>query len=270
MRTRTITAIICLLILVPILVFGGAWGAGISFALICGFSVYEMLVCCGLQKNLLVSIPSVLFTPFCAILPVAIYPHTLLLIGFMLMSIPVVLVCFLFYGVSAHKKVDIERLLMFFGLAIYITAGFASLSLLRACYGLWSVAMVLCVSWFTDTFAYFGGMAFGKKKLCPDISPKKTVAGAIVGTVFGTLIGFAVSYLILDTFFWGIVALPLSIVSQFGDLTASIVKRRFGVKDYGRIFPGHGGVLDRFDSIIPASIIMAVVTVGIDTLAWLF
>lgn len=270
MRTRIITALIALAIFVPILAFGEAWGAGILFAIICGFSVYEMLSCCGLHKKWAISIPSILFGAFCAILPVAIYPHLFLLIGFSLMSIPVVLICFLFFGVVAHKTVNIERLLMFFALAIYITAGFTSLSLLRVGYGIWSVVLVLCVSWVTDTFAYFGGMLFGKRKLCPEISPKKTVAGAISGTLFGTAAGLAVSYLLLGTFTWGILALPLSIISQFGDLAASIIKRRFGVKDYGKIFPGHGGVLDRFDSIIPTSIITAVVIVSVDTFAWLF
>ncbi len=270
MLTRVITAIIALAVLVPILIFGGVWGAGIVFALICGFSVYEMLVCCGLNKKWLISIPSIIFTAFCAILPVVLHPHTVLIIGANLALIPMVLICFLFYGVTAHKTVDIERLMMFFALAIYITTGFASLSLLRAFYGIWMVALVLVVSWFTDTFAYFGGMAFGKKKLCPEISPKKTVAGAIVGTIFGTVAGLALSLIVLDTPTWGIVSLPLSIISQFGDLSASIIKRRFGVKDYGKIFPGHGGILDRFDSIIPVSIVLAVILAALDTYAWFF
>ncbi len=270
MLKRVITAIIALAVFVPILAYGGVWGIGISFALICGFSVYEMLACCGLQKKWLITVPSMLFTAFCTILPVLLHPHTVLIVGFMLAAIPTVLICFLIFGVVAHKTVDIERLLMFFALAIYITAGFASLSLLRVFYGIWAVVFVLGVSWFTDTFAYFGGMVFGKKKLCPEISPKKTIAGAVVGTIFGTIGGLAVSILFLNTPTWGILALPLSIISQFGDLIASIIKRHFNVKDYGKIFPGHGGILDRFDSIIPVSIIMALILVVLDTYAWLF
>jgi CDP-diglyceride synthetase len=75
------------------------------------------------------------------------------------------------------------------------------------------------------------------------------VAGAISGTLFGTVAGILVSYLFTKTITWGLFAFPLSIISQFGDLAASIVKRHFGVKDYGKIFPGHGGILDRFDSM---------------------
>ena len=269
MVTRIITAVVALLLLIPLLVFGGMWGAGALFALICGFSVYEMLSCCGLLKKYYISVPSILFATLCALIPIIGYPHTLLIIGFCLAAVPFSLVCFLFVSVTAHKSIDPERLLMFFALALYITAGFASLSLIRSLYGLWSVALVLCVSWVTDTMAYFSGMLFGKRKLCPEISPKKTVAGAIGGTIFGTLAGVAVYWIAFGTPLWGIMALPLSVVSQFGDLSASVIKRRFGVKDYGKIFPGHGGVLDRFDSIIPVSIMTALILVAIDTFAWL-
>ena len=259
MLTRIITALVALAVFVPILCFGGVWGAGILFAIICAFSIYEMLMCCGLNKKWIITIPSVLFSAFCALLPVILHPHTVLIIGFILACIPMVLICFLFYGVIAHKTVSIDKLMLFFGFAIYITAGCASLSLMRMFYGIWIVVLVLCVSWFTDTFAYFGGLLFGKKKLCPDISPKKTIAGAIGGTIFGTLAGLLVFWIAGIKLQFAIYALPLSIVSQLGDLSASVVKRHMGVKDYGKIFPGHGGVVDRFDSIIPVSILMAVV-----------
>lgn len=255
MLTRILTAIVALLLLIPLLAWGGVWGAGALFALISGFCVYEMLGCCGLLKKWIVSVPSILIAAAAALLPIIMREHFVGCVVVLLGGLPVFLVCFLVASVVMHKTIDVERLLMFFSLAVYITAGFTALSVLRMVFGLWAVALVLCVAWFTDTFAYFSGMFFGKKKLCPEISPKKTIAGAIGGTLFGTLAALLIFYLWGVPVYFGLIGLPLSIVSQFGDLAASVIKRRFGVKDYGKIFPGHGGVLDRFDSIIPVSVL---------------
>ncbi len=255
MLTRILTAVVALLLLVPLLIFGGEWGACALFALIAGFSVFEMLGCCGLRKKYIISIPSIIISVLVTVLPVLRMPYES---AFLICVLPFLITLALMIAVLDHKNMDIERLLMFVCLAVYITAGFTSLSYMRAYIGLWSVALVLAISWATDTFAYFSGMLFGKKKLCPEISPKKTVAGAIGGTLFGTLAGVIVLWIAIGKPERGFVALPLSIVSQLGDLAASVIKRRFGVKDYGKIFPGHGGVLDRFDSIIPVSIMTGV------------
>lgn len=255
MITRILTAIVALLLLVPLLIWGGVWGAGALFALVAGFSVYEMLGCCGLLKKWAVSLTSIAVSALVAILPVWNMDAA---VKAVVLGVPAIIVLFLIFAVITHANTDVERLLMFITLALYITAGFTALSYMRVTFGLWAVAFVLSVAWATDTFAYFSGMLFGNKKLCPNISPKKTIAGAIGGTAFGTAAGVLVFWLADKNPLLGLIALPLSIVSQFGDLAASVIKRRFGVKDYGKIFPGHGGVLDRFDSIIPVSVITAV------------
>ena len=123
--------------------------------------------------------------------------------------------------------------------------------------------IALCIPWVADTLAYFSGFFFGKKKLCPEISPKKTVEGAI-GGVAGTGIvavvvyGFAKSWEIVPLLVVFFGAMILAVVSIYGDLFASVVKRHFGVKDYGKLFPGHGGIMDRFDSTIPVAITLQV------------
>lgn len=123
--------------------------------------------------------------------------------------------------------------------------------------GQFLVLMPLLAAWGSDTFALFAGMLFGKHKLAPIVSPKKTIEGAvggIVGSVFCLLVfayimhgtvGFTLPY-------WAAIALGIfgSALGQVGDLSFSIIKRQTGIKDYGTIFPGHGGVLDRFDSVI--------------------
>lgn len=129
----------------------------------------------------------------------------------------------------------------------------------------------LCISFGSDTFALFAGMLFGKHKLAPHVSPKKTVEGAIggiVGGVFGmALLSVIASYILCDPFMgpghillFGVVG---SIISQIGDLSFSVIKREFGVKDYGKLLPGHGGILDRFDSVTFVSPFVYLALMGI-------
>lgn len=109
----------------------------------------------------------------------------------------------------------------------------------------------------TDTFAYFGGRLCGKHPLAPEISPKKTKEGAVIGAVFGCL-GVLLTGILFQQYFgvvapvylYAILGAMLCILSQVGDLTASIIKRQFGVKDYGNIMGAHGGAMDRLDSVI--------------------
>ncbi|MBN7772128.1 phosphatidate cytidylyltransferase [Clostridium aminobutyricum] len=114
------------------------------------------------------------------------------------------------------------------------------------------VWLIFLTAFGTDVMAYFTGYAFGKHKLCPTISPKKTIEGAIGGTLGSVILcGVFGHFFAPDVFIHCMVIGVLGgIVSQFGDLTASIFKRKMGIKDYGNLIPGHGGILDRFDSVL--------------------
>jgi len=154
-----------------------------------------------------------------------------------------------FFAVTKHKAVDLSATV--FG-TVYI--GFLVYHIVmidETGYGVmvWLVAITaIC----TDIFAYFIGMFFGHRKLAPTLSPKKTVEGAlggILGSVFGSMVFFVIVHVgsVPHILLMGILG---SIMAQLGDLSASLIKRQIGIKDYGHILPGHGGIMDRFDSII--------------------
>ena len=111
---------------------------------------------------------------------------------------------------------------------------------------------VFLISFMTDTYAYIGGMLIGKNKLT-SISPKKTIEGSIIGTVMATFLGTCFYNILINDIGLieiALVSLVLSVISQFGDLFFSSIKRYYDKKDYSNLIPGHGGILDRLDSVI--------------------
>jgi phosphatidate cytidylyltransferase len=115
----------------------------------------------------------------------------------------------------------------------------------------WLVMFVFLSTWACDTFAYFIGRKWGKKKLIPRLSPGKSVEGSIAGfagsTIIALLAGTAIHIPIIHSLFLGMI---IGVLCQAGDLVESAMKREIGIKDFGAILPGHGGVLDRFDSLL--------------------
>ncbi len=134
---------------------------------------------------------------------------------------------------------------------LYVAGFFSFLGLVRAEYGFRWVFFALLVTWITDSGAYFSGFCFGNHKLAPAISPNKTVEGALGGlcaaTISGLIFALVVGY---DWMLLVLLSAMLSGVGQFGDLVQSTMKRERAVKDSGNLLPGHGGILDRFDSLL--------------------
>ncbi len=126
--------------------------------------------------------------------------------------------------------------------------------------GIYLLLFSVCAAWMTDIFAYFVGSKLGKHKLCPKISPKKSVEGAI-GGILGAVIVCEILLLVFNKYVFTepgklsyiavlVVSIILSVAGMFGDLAASTIKRNFGIKDFGNLLPGHGGIMDRFDSLL--------------------
>lgn len=127
--------------------------------------------------------------------------------------------------------------------------------------GVAAVLYLLAVAWATDTASYVGGRSLGGPKLAPSISPKKTWSGFVVGALTPALVGYTVALLLGGTSPWGLalVSVALALACQMGDLLESGVKRHFGAKDMSQLIPGHGGLFDRIDSLLLASVVAALI-----------
>lgn len=176
------------------------------------------------------------------------------LAGFFAVAVAVVLLAAAFIAVvdRGERKAD----WVMGGLIYAALAGFAP-GILRdnGPEGLAVLGLVICVVWATDIFAYFTGRTFGGPKLMPIVSPKKTLSGALGGLLAGVAFAAAFSHWLTGEIDVAVLVLAviLSIVGQAGDLFESWIKRRFGVKDSGRLIPGHGGLMDRIDGLIVAA-----------------
>ena len=162
-----------------------------------------------------------------------------------------VLVCLLYLFKINERKLEDDMVTL---LGIFYVVFFSfhvTLTEQSGKYGI-LVWLVLLTAFGTDIMAYFTGFLLGKHKLCPDISPKKTIEGSI-GGILGSMVlcGLFGYFFAQDLLYHCVIIGALGgIVSQFGDLTASIFKRKIGIKDYGNLIPGHGGIMDRFDSVL--------------------
>ena len=258
MLTRIITGICLVLVAIPVIIFSDTFALEVFASLLSGIAVYEMMHCLKIHKNYYLCIPSyiVAFTiPATIRIMTVLESPAILLFAVGYIYALFVLACAMF----SQGKIRFKDAAKAFLSTAYIICGFSCLVATGGLpHGKFLIVMVLVVAFATDIFAYFTGMFFGKHKLIPAVSPKKTVEGAIGGTLISaaSFVGCAFLYAhlydgvtphILPLFLCGV---ALSIVSQIGDLIASYIKRERDVKDYGNLFPGHGGVLDRFDSVI--------------------
>ena len=183
-----------------------------------------------------------------------------------LYSVFFLMMIFLWLGYIFDEKSQVSSLGSLFLMTLYISLGFFAISVIRS-YGILMLVYLLMLAMLTDIFAYFSGYLFGKRKLAPLISPKKTVEGAIGGTLMSVLIAslFAVFTTIFPYRLGVLIPLLLvsgvvvSFLAQCGDLLASKFKRSYEVKDFSSLLPGHGGIMDRFDSSLFAAIALAFV-----------
>lgn len=254
MKKRVISAFIALLIIVPLLILGGIWfkiGAGILG--IIGFN--ELLIVKQSKRKIPIIMKLVSMLLFIIVMLCSISKISYLQIDLQLICI-VLLITLLPLSFSNRKNYNIEDAFFLLSTIIFLGLAFSILIKIREI-NLNYIIYVATITIMSDTFAHLWGSKIGKHKLCPHVSPNKTIEGAIGGTIMGTILGTiyytsAFNYTSLFTIL--IISLCLSIIGQCGDLIFSAIKRNYETKDFGNIMPGHGGVLDRLDSILIASI----------------
>ena len=255
MHTRIISGVLGAIFVFAVLAFNNKFVLliNILLSIISILSVSEIFNAMGVSKIKSVTIPTLLFASLVPLFNISIVNQICWYIYTIVMFLVMIL----------NKSLKLKDISLVYMMAIVITFSISKVIALRDYgkeYGSFYVLLTLSVAWFSDTGAYFFGKYWGKNKLCPNISPKKTFegffGGILICIISVMLIGFIfnnfifsekshINYFVL--FILGLIGSP---ISALGDLCFSIIKRNCHVKDFGNVIPGHGGILDRFDSVI--------------------
>ncbi len=257
MKIRIISAIIGIAVTIGLLFLGSYYSIVIdlSLTIIAVMCLFEGLSAKGLNKKFSICIPCVIFTAAVCMFYSYIYVIPILFFALVLS----VFLAMIFN----HENLVFPDLAFALTITAMCTFGFWSIISLYDSFknsvGIFYIVTGLATPWLSDGGAYFGGSFLGKRKLCPKISPKKTVEGAVTGVISGGILSLIVGLIFQNFIFSGekvnyiylaIFGLLGALVSIVGDLSFSLIKRSCGIKDYGSLIPGHGGMLDRFDSVI--------------------
>ncbi len=226
----------------------------ILVAIACLWSIFELFCAMGISNFFLITIPSMFFSIFIPLFFNYIKIHGTLYTYSLIVFLTILIL---------NQKIDFKSIFVVYTMTMVITLSLSFLISLRNLsnkYAFFYIIICFAISWMTDTGAYFFGSFFGKHKLCPRISPKKTIEGAIGGIVAAILSVVLICFIFNLFLFKGSIKFNIylmlfmaiigSIIAMIGDLSFSAVKRGCHVKDFGNVIPGHGGILDRIDSVI--------------------
>lgn len=248
--TRLLSGIVLVIAAVILLFFGDVWLVG-ALLLLSQIGIYELLRVFRLEKH-----PMALVV----YLETAVY-YTLLYLGLDWWTTGLLvleLVVLLMLYVARYPKDWVDTVAKCFFVSVYVALLLSFIYQTRCLQGgLWLVWLIIIGSWGSDTCAYVVGVLIGKHHFS-ELSPKKTLEGCVGGVAGAALIGFGYAcffpyhdmFLFTPKIVFPLVVIVGAVISQFGDLAASAIKRNYEIKDYGDIIPGHGGILDRFDSVI--------------------
>lgn len=255
MKTRILVGVIAIPLIFLLILFAPIWMFGLALGLIAAFAAWELLkcVCAELPKRMVAyAAVGAFFLPFGTSLGAYVLTERFVLWGLVMVMFAELMISFM-----RENRMPFEPVVMVMFAGFVLPMLFTSLIRIDMMEnGKLLLLMVFIVAFASDSFAYFAGMFLGKHKLAPALSPKKTIegsAGGFIGTIVCMLIygiimsanGHSVNYVVVAIYgFLG------SLAGQLGDLSFSAIKRLHDVKDYSNLIPGHGGILDRFDSML--------------------
>ena len=272
MKQRVITAAVLLALLAvvvwqiysPLLI--------IVVSILCAVAANEIMKCAKIKNKFIVVLGTIVafvipyFSSASILEPIISTEVWFKVTGFIpkFVWVTVIILIYFLAMLKDYKNTKFEEVAIAIVASLIVPAVFSIFGILRDIsgygnqLGIYFIFYALICALATDTGAQLGGMAFGKTKMSPNISPKKTIEGAVCGIVFSMILN-AVAIILYNKFAETgltqtqasavLIAAPIiSFMGMMGDLTASVLKRNFDVKDFGKIFPGHGGVMDRFDS----------------------
>ncbi len=253
MKTRVISAIVALIIVIPLILSGGmAYNIGVYIISMLALKEFLDIKLVKKQLPIFIQLIAYIFMTLIIFMDVNV-SSSIFSLDYRVLS--ALFMAFLIPTVLYHEKTkySINDAFYLIGGLIFLSISMSLLILVRN-KGLNLLIFLLLIPMITDTFAYITGMLIGKNKLLEEISPKKTVEGMIGGTLMGVFISAMFYHTVIDPTFSKVslvaICTFLSILGQYGDLVFSAIKRYFGKKDFSNIMPGHGGILDRLDSII--------------------
>lgn len=253
MKTRVITGAVLVLMLLLMVIIPQKWIAAIVFGLLMAIGSYELLYGTGLVRH-----PRLVIYGSVMAFAVTMWSYFDAVPAYMILLLMAFTIVLFAEMMHDHVKVQFEMIAMTFfagWLVPYLLS--AVIRILSMKIGRYFIMIPFIVAYLNDAGAYLAGMKFGKHKLSPVVSPNKTYEGLIGGWI-ASIVGMLLYALVMQFAFKFKVNYLLTVlygflgagVGVFGDLCFSVVKRQTGIKDYGHIFPGHGGVLDRFDSMM--------------------
>ena len=256
MKNRVFSGVVLVAFLLVIVLFDTSFPIALNIAIgfISAIAVFEGLKAIGLEKKLHIVVPSMIVALVVQFIE---FPDANLILYALYFA------CIFCAQLKHHKEVPFRDVAVGICLTLMIPLALQCIVLVRALntdHSVFYALIAVLAAWIPDTGAFFAGKFFGKHKLCPNISPKKTVEGFIGGIVVSVLV-LQLAGWVCSTFIYGatravsplsmlIIGVFGSLVSVLGDLSFSLIKRSCGIKDFGNVIPGHGGILDRFDSVI--------------------